>query len=125
MTTWFRRALRMGVAGVAVLAGATGAQAASAMAIGECGAYGFAYDYAQAEAARKAAQEKCTGACRIVNMQRACAAFAIDGRNVCGAHGYAVASRLGQAQNTALKHCYKYGGRDCMIRAWACDGRGG
>ena len=32
---------------------------------------------------------------------------------------------LGAAQNTALKHCYKYGGKDCVIRAWICDGKKG
>ena len=42
----------------------------------------------------------------------------------CGPNGYANASRLGVAQNTALKHCYKYGGKDCVIRAWICDGKG-
>jgi hypothetical protein len=37
--------------------------------------------------------------------------------------GYAVAARLGQAQNAALRHCYQYGGKDCVIRAWACDAK--
>ena len=41
------------------------------------------------------------------------------------AHGmYASAPTLGRAQNVALRFCYKYGGRDCMVRAWACDGSG-
>jgi hypothetical protein len=51
-------------------------------------------------------------------------AIAIDGKNVCGPHGYAVAARLGEAQNTALRQCYQYGGKDCVIRAWACDAKG-
>jgi Domain of unknown function (DUF4189) len=55
---------------------------------------------------------------------RACGAIAIDGKNVCGPHGYAVAARLGEAQNTALRQCYQYGGKDCVIRAWACDAKG-
>jgi len=42
----------------------------------------------------------------------------------CGAYGYAVAARLGSAQNTALRQCYQYGGKDCVIRAWACDAKG-
>ena len=32
--------------------------------------------------------------------------------------------RLGAAQNTALQFCYKYGGKDCVIRAWICDAKG-
>jgi hypothetical protein len=34
------------------------------------------------------------------------------------------ASRLGQAQNTALRYCYRNGGKDCVIRAWVCDSKG-
>ena len=56
-------------------------------------------------------------------MRRACGAIAVDGRNACGAHGYSVAARLGHAQNTALRHCYQHGGKDCVIRAWACDAK--
>ena len=32
--------------------------------------------------------------------------------------------RLGEAQNSALRHCYEYGGKDCVIRAWVCDAKG-
>lgn len=108
---------------VCLITATAAVEAAGALAVGKCGAYGFSYDYALAADARKAAQQKCAGTCKVVSMQRACAAFAVDGRNLCGPHGYAVASRLGEAQNTALKQCYQYGGRDCMIRAFACDGR--
>jgi len=102
------------------------AHAAGAMAIGRCAAYGFAYDYDHADDARSAALAKCTdsGCAVVATVQRSCVAFAIDGRNACGPHGYAVAPRLGRAENTALQYCYRYGGKDCVIRAWACDGRG-
>ena len=105
---------------------ASGVHAAGAMAVGNCAAYGFAFDYGDAEEARTAAVSKCTGtSCNVVaTIQRSCVAFAIDGRNACGPHGYAVAKRLGQAENTALRYCYKYGGQDCVIRAWACDATG-
>ena len=58
---------------------------------------------------------KCSdGTCnQVVATQKGCVAFAVDGRKPCGPNGYANASRLGAAQNTALKHCYKYGGKDC------------
>ena len=29
-----------------------------------------------------------------------------------------------EAENVALKSCYKYGGKDCVIRAFACDVKG-
>ncbi len=105
---------------------ASSVYAAGAMAVGSCAAYGFAYDFDNHEEARTAAVAKCTGKdCNVVaTIERSCVAFAIDGRNACGPHGYAVAKRLGQAENTALRFCYKYGGKDCVIRAWACDAKG-
>lgn len=109
-----------------LLSGAATAQAAGALAVGSCGAYGYSIDYAQADAARSGALGQCSGKdCKVVSaMKRSCAALAIDGRNACGALGYATAPRLGQAQNMALRFCYKYGGKDCVIRAWACDAKG-
>ena len=103
---------------------AASAKAAAALAVGTCGAYGFAYDYTRGAAASRAALEKCAGECKVVPVTRACGAIAIDGTNACGPHGYAVARRLGQAQNTALRQCYEYGGKECVIRAWACDAKG-
>ena len=109
-----------------LVAGGSNGEAAGALAIGSCAAYGYAYDYPQLPPAQSEAMRKCTGkSCRLVaSIRRSCAAFAIDGRNKCGAQGFAVAPKLGQAQNVALQSCYKYGGRDCVIRAWACDAKG-
>ena len=124
MTT-FGRALAGIVAAASLLIGNIGViQAAGALAVGQCGAYGFAYDYEQEAAASRAALGKCAGGCKVLPVKRACGAIAIDGKNVCGPHGYAVAIRLGEAQNTALRQCYDYGGKDCVIRAWACDAKG-
>lgn len=106
--------------------GVRSGDAAGAFAVGDCGAYGHAIDFPTQAAARQAALAQCGGQCRVVaDMRKSCAAFAIDARNVCGAHGYAADARLGRAQNTALRYCYQYGGRECVIRAWACDGSGG
>jgi hypothetical protein len=108
-----------------VAAGIEYAQAAGALAVGQCGAYGLAFDHTQFDAASAAALGKCSGTCQVVTaMKRDCAAFAIDGHNACGAFGYAARPRLGEAQNTALKLCYQYGGKDCVIRAWVCDAKG-
>lgn len=107
------------------LAGTASGQAAGALAIGSCAAYGYAYDYPTAEAAQAAALERCTGECKqVVTTKKGCVAFAIDGRKPCGPNGFANAPKLGEAQNTALKFCFKQGGKDCVIRAWICDARG-
>jgi hypothetical protein len=124
-----RETVRAGIgvtaAAVWLLAGATAGGAAGALAIGHCAAYGYAYDYPTVAEAQAAALAKCSGVCKqVVTTQKGCVAFAVDGRRPCGPHGFANAPRLGAAQNTALKFCYKYGGKDCVIRAWICDGKG-
>jgi len=110
----------------AALTGAAVVQtrAAGAFAIGKCAAYGYAFDFKQAELALARARQRCAGPCEVVQMRKSCAAFAVDMANPCGAHGYAVDRRISAAQNTALRYCYRYGGKECVIRAWACDVRG-
>lgn len=106
--------------------GLSNAGAAGALAVGRCGAYGYAFDFKMPVEARVAALANCASKrCRLVLvMQHTCGAFAIDGHNACGAHGYAGAPHLGEAQSIALQYCYKFGGRDCVIRAFACDRKG-
>jgi hypothetical protein len=118
--------VKLGAAVAAITLAAFGvAHGAGALAIGACAAYGYAYDYPSAQAAQDAALENCTGTCKqVVTTKKGCVAFAIDGHRPCGPHGFANASRLGEAQNTALKFCYKHGGKDCVIRAWICDAKG-
>jgi len=98
--------------------------AAGAFAIGKCGAYGQAYDYAAEDAARAAALKQCSGDCKTFTMKRACAALSIDMKNPCGAHGYAVRPQISGSLNEATRECYKFGGKECVIRAWACDAKG-
>ena len=102
----------------------TETRAAGAFAVGKCGAYGHAYDYAGEPAARAAALKQCKGDCTAVTMKRACAALAVDMANPCGAHGYAVKPHISGSLNAATKKCYNSGGKECVIRAWACDARG-
>ena len=122
----FRRICMSVISAMALLAtGVAPSRAAGALAIGACAAYGYAYDYPTAEEAQAAAIQKCTGECKqVVTTKKGCVAYAIDGRKPCGPHGFANAPKLGEAQNTALKFCYKHGGKDCVIRAWICDGKG-
>ena len=126
MTSFGKALARIMVAGSLLASGIGAAQAAGALAVGACGAYGFAYDYKQQITARSAALAKCKGDdCKVVTARkRGCAALAIDGSNACGALGYAAAARLGPAQNTALRQCYRFGGKDCVIRAFVCDAKG-
>ncbi len=98
--------------------------AAGAMAVGKCGAYGQAFDYAGEAGAKAAALKQCKGDCTTMTMKRACAAFSLDMTNPCGSYGYAVAPRISSAQNAAMKRCYAFGGKECVIRAWACDAKG-
>src|SRR5262249_43210377 len=100
------------------------ARGAGALAVGRCGAYGNAYDYGTPAAALQAAKAKCDGACTTVTMKRACAALAGGLENPCGPFGYAVAPQISAALNSSMKNCYKFGGRDCVIRTWACDAKG-
>ena len=122
----FRRTCMSVISAVALLAtGVAPSRAAGALAIGACAAYGYAYDYPTAEEAQAAAIQKCTGECKqVVTTKKGCVAYAIDGRKPCGPHGFANAPKLGEAQNSALKFCNKHGGKDCVIRAWICDGKG-
>jgi hypothetical protein len=117
----------MAAAVVGLLAGGlVAANAAGALAVGKCAAYGYAYDYPSSKDAQEAALKKCGDTCKeVVTTDKGCVAFAVDGHKPCGPHGFANATRLGAAQNTALKYCYKFGGKDCVIRAWICDGKKG
>ena len=77
--------------------------AAGAFAVGKCGAYGQAFDYAAEAGALAAAKKQCKGECTTVTMKRACAAFAVDMANPCGAHGYAVKPKISSSLNAATK----------------------
>ena len=128
--TFFARAQRCAIFVLVLtlaLAGsrfATESLAAGAFAIGKCGAYGQAYDYAAEKVARGVARRQCKGECTTLTMKRACAALAVDMANPCGAHGYAVKPKISSSLNEATRKCYEFGGKECVIRAWACDAKG-
>jgi hypothetical protein len=102
------------------------AQAAGAFAVGACGAYGYGYDFRNETDARAAAIKKCTGKdCKIVGViHRGCAAMSVDAKHPCGSYGWAINAHLGRAENTSMRRCTEFGGRDCVVRAWACDEKG-
>jgi hypothetical protein len=107
---------------VSMLVPAT-AVANGALAIGACGAYGYARGYANSAQAEAAALAKCSGKnCKVVaSVKGACMAFAIELSNPCGPYGYATGPALARAQNRALRECHRNGGKDCVIRTFACD----
>jgi hypothetical protein len=122
-----RRGFAVAAASVAILSSLIGAaEAAGALAVGTCGAYGYGFDYRNEADARAAAMRRCTGAnCKIVGVvHRGCAAMAIDAKNPCGSFGWAINSHLGKAENISMRRCYDFGGRECVVRAWACDEKG-
>ena len=102
------------------------AHAAGALAVGACGAYGYGFDYSNVTDARAAALQKCSGGqCKVVGVvRRGCAAMAVDAKNPCGSFGWAINSHLGKAENISLRRCYEFGGKDCVVRAFACDEKG-
>jgi len=123
----FLRTFALAVAGFVILIVAIGtAQAAGAIAVGACGAYGYGFDYRNETDARAAAISKCTGGnCKVVGVVRkGCAAMAVDAKNPCGSFGWAINSHLGKAENASMRRCSEFGGRDCVVRAWACDEKG-
>jgi hypothetical protein len=109
-----------------LIATVTAVDAAGALAVGKCGAFGYGYDFHKATDARTAAMRKCTaGDCKVVGeIRRGCAAMAVDAKNPCGSFGWAINSHLGKAENASMRRCYEFGGKDCVVRAWACDEKG-
>ena len=121
-----QKAVAAGLAAGLLIASLGAAAAAGAFAVGACGAYGYGFDYRDAADARLAAMKKCSGAsCKVVGiMRKGCAAMAVDAKHPCGSFGWAIDSHLGKAENASMRRCYDFGGRSCMVRAWACDEKG-
>lgn len=126
MTGCLRLAARALAAACCLFAVLGAAHAAGALAVGACGAYGYGYDFHDLADARVAAIRKCTGkGCKVVGtIRRGCAAVAADAKRPCGSFGWAIDSHLGRAENLSLRRCYEFGGKDCMVRAFACDEKG-
>jgi Domain of unknown function (DUF4189) len=123
----FRRNSALTIAAAYLLIATIGAaEAAGAFAVGVCGAYGYGFDFRNVTEARAAAMKKCTGGtCKLIgDMRKGCAAIAVDAKNPCGSFGWAIESHLGRAENASMRRCSEFGGRECVVRAWACDEKG-
>ncbi len=102
------------------------AQAAGAFAVGVCGAYGYGFDFRNVTEARAAAIKKCTGGDLQADRRHAQGL-----RGDCGRRqepvrlvrlGHRIASRQGGKHLDAPLS--EFGGRECVVRAWACDEKG-
>jgi len=119
--------LAAAVVAAALLCSANGADAAGALAIGTCDRFGYSYNHANPGLAQARALVECAkngdNRCRVVvNTRHNCGAFAIDASNRCGARGWGVAPNRGRAERIAIDQCYNYGGHNCRVRGWTCDG---
>ena len=126
MSGYRRNFARATVASCLLIASLGAAHAAGAFAVGTCGTFGYGFDFRHATDARAAALKKCTGgSCKLIGeMHKGCAAMAIDAKNPCGSFGWAIESHLGKAENASMRRCHEFGGRECVVRAWACDEKG-
>lgn len=118
-----RAALGAAIFSALMMLAPASATANGALAVGACGAYGFARGYSNPARAEAAALAKCSGKnCKVVaSVRGTCMAFAIELSNPCGSYGYATGPALARAQNRALRECHRNGGKDCVIRTFACD----
>ena len=116
------------VAGIAAAALTFGspARAAGALAVGDCGAYGWVYGANSPGEAGQTALQQCRSHgghnCQVKEyIEGACAALATDESQSCGAMGWGRAPSRNQAEEVALQYCQQYGGNNCTIRRWVCD----
>jgi hypothetical protein len=113
------------ISGAASFAGVD-AQAAGALVIGNCGAYGYSHNYDNMDDARTRAMDECRkhkgkNCKQVTTINGNCAAFATDRRRSCGAWGWATRANRDDAEDVAIRECTKAGGRECRIRVQFCD----
>jgi hypothetical protein len=123
-----RAALYFALAGGWWFGAAANARAEGALVIGNCGAYGYAFNYDTEAGARERAMKECTGNrgknCKVVvALSGNCAAFAIDNRRSCGAWGWSSRATKEAATAAAIEECRKAGGKSCGMRAQVCDAK--
>jgi hypothetical protein len=89
-----------------------------AVAVGQNGAWGYAYGQISAAAAASAAQSGCKGNCDVVRtFANTCGAIAIADN---GGWGWSTGRTRAAAIDSALAYCDEYG-PNCQVQAWACS----
>lgn len=104
---------------------ATSAHAAGALAIGKCDRHGWTYGQPTVAAAIQLAVAQCASkgdtSCHVVStVVGNCAALAVSG--TCGPRGWATARNRPAAMGVAINSCASFGGTNCTVRRWVCDG---
>jgi hypothetical protein len=117
---------RAALAAVALAAASVAAQAAGALVVGNCGAYGYSHNYEDLAEARQRAMNECIkhkgkNCKQVVTLDGNCAAFATDTRRSCGAWGWATRANREDAEEVAIRECSAAGGRACRVRIQFCD----
>jgi hypothetical protein len=111
---------------VGALLATDGARANGALAIGDCGAYGYSINYNTESEARTRALSECRSHggknCKVATTMRGnCVAFSTDRSRSCGAWGWATRASRSEAETAANEQCRKFGGSSCRIRTQICD----
>ena len=91
-------------------------------------AWGWAAGHATIGEARQRALDECGSGCHVVvTFEEGCGAYAADQTLGSTVSGWAFELDTDvQAREAALDYCAGRGGRECIVRAWACgDGFGG
>jgi hypothetical protein len=97
-----------------------------ALAVGNCGAFGYSLNYDYESTARRRALRECSRHkgrnCNVVTtFDGICMAFAVDNSGRCGAWGWATRPTRAEAEDVAVKECQEAGGESCRVQAQACE----
>ena len=124
------KGLRLGLIGLAALAGVALAPAAAladcqvgdcwgAVAFGPGGAWAYSVNEPSREAAQQSAEQQCGGRCtRVLTFHNSCGAYASGD----DAYGWGNASSREAAEGRALQECSARTG-NCEVRVWGCTTR--
>lgn len=86
-------------------------------------AYGASYNHENQRRADRAALSECGHDCTVVvRYNTGCAAYAADQTRGSTVYGWAPGSTEQQAKRKAMRNCTSYGGHNCLIRVWSCEG---
>lgn len=86
-------------------------------------AYGASYNHETQRRADRAALDECGHGCTVVvRYNTGCAAYAADQTRGSTVYGWAPGHTEIQAKRKAMRNCANYGGQNCLIRVWSCEG---
>lgn len=87
-------------------------------------AYGASYNFDTPGRAERAALRECGHGCTVVvRYENGCAAYAADQTHGSTIYGWAPGNSEHNAKRKAMRNCYNYGGQNCIVRVWGCEGQ--